>query len=148
MVSHVFLPSGGFGEVDCVRGGDERDQGVTRTKLAEHVVGDNTNDEAYSVVLGRITIFFRVVCQELGRPAVDGLLGRLCHLGLVRLRCLRVTGQEVAAVFMPRAADIWARQPFLEEGCVLEGEDCTYRGSVSALVRSSLGRMTRTYAQG
>ena len=135
-------------EVEDVRGGDGKGIWGSRTKLAEHVVGDDANDEAYGVVLGCITILFRVVCQELGRPAVDGLLGRLCHLGLVRLRCLRVTGQEVAAVFMPRAADIGAGQPFLEESCVLEGENCKSKSSVSAAVISTSGRMTTTYAQG
>lgn len=90
-------------------------------QVGQQRVQNHNGHEADVVVLGRPVALVRVVDEKLLRPRVDGVLGRLRHLGLVRVRPVgRHSRQQVAVELVPRALHRPAAQPLVELAGVLE----------------------------
>ncbi len=92
-------------------------------QVLDHVVVHDRHDEPYAVVFGTPGLLLGVVHEELGILPVDGILGGLRRLALVRLRRGRVAAQEVPGELGPGAAYKGPCQPFLELTGVLEREE-------------------------
>ena len=75
------------------------------------------------MILGRPPGLVRVEDHELLLAPGEGVLGRLRGAGLVGLGRVRAPGQEVAAELGPAAAHGRGREPVVELGRVLEGEE-------------------------
>lgn len=93
-------------------------------QVRQQRVENHNGHEADVVVLGRPAALVRVVDEKLLRPRVDGLLGRLRHPGLVRVRLVgRHAREQVAVELVPRALHRPAAQPLVELAGVLEGKE-------------------------
>lgn len=92
-------------------------------QVRQQRVENHNGHEADVVVFGRPAALVRVVDEKLLRPRADGLLGRLRHPGLVRVRLVgRHAREQVAVELVPRALHRPAAQPLVEPAGVLEGE--------------------------
>lgn len=99
------------------------------------------------MVLGRPAALVRVVDEKLLRPSVDGILGGLRRLGLVRVRAVRRHArQQVALELSPGPLQRPAAQPVVELARVFEGEELEDEALALQGEEGGLGESSRARA--